>query len=368
MQRQPSTGLIDQLIAEPYRFEFFQAVRLVELWLGGQDAQGDVQELPEALHFANSVALAFPAGEIEALKLWLSEEANGPQGETPKPARIEITPTFMSLLGAHGTLPLVYSELIGASKFADAARGFLDLFTDRLVGLFYLAWKKNRPHFHHETRFAADQKNPFLDMLLSLSGLGQHGLQERLRPDQGGVDDESLAYFAGAIQPSVLSAAALENILNGYFCVPIQIEQFVGRWLDLPKPALWKLGQGVGILGSTTLPGERIWQRDLGVRVVLGPLNREQFERFLPGSAGALALQELITSLSGVSLEVEVQLTLSAKAVQGFHLNTKHPEQRSRLGWDTYIRSEPETQNRRDVRYALQKASRKKLAKPVSTL
>jgi type VI secretion system protein ImpH len=354
-QRFRSTGLIDQLLEDPYRFEFFQAVRLLELWLNedNPDARG---ALPQALHFKNSLSLSFPPGEIESLDLLMGEvEADEVVDESNpkrpiKPARIDITPTFMSLLGLHGALPLVYTELIAESKLARGARSFLDLFNDRLVGLFYLAWRKGRPHLSHETR----QKNQFLSMALSLAGFGQDSLQERLHPKMGGVSDESLAYFAGAIQQRVLSAVQLQNILTGYFGVPIKLEQFVGRWFDLPKEAQWELGKNMGCLGASALAGERIWQRSLCVRVIVGPLDHEHFRRFLPGASGALGLKSMITALSGVSLDYEIQLSLAASAVQGVTLDSNRSEWMGLLGWDSYLRTQPETQNRTDVHYSVQ--------------
>ena len=64
--------MIAQLLHAPQQFGFFQAVRLLERWVG-----------LERVQFHNSVSLSFPASEIESLQAhWTSPEVVGlpPQG------------------------------------------------------------------------------------------------------------------------------------------------------------------------------------------------------------------------------------------------------------------------------------------------
>jgi type VI secretion system protein ImpH len=66
--RRFKSSLIDRLFAEPYRFQYAQAVRVLELWLrrvGGADGIG----LQRLIRFRNSTSLAFPASELEALEV-----------------------------------------------------------------------------------------------------------------------------------------------------------------------------------------------------------------------------------------------------------------------------------------------------------
>jgi type VI secretion system protein ImpH len=272
-------------------------------------------------------------------------------GETAaEVTRVEITPAFMGLLGVNGTLPTVYTEQIAQRELYQkdfAARGFMDVFSHRAVSMFYAAWKKNRLHLQYET----DRKNRFLPMALALAGVGQHALHDRLEAGAGGVDDESLAFFSGALQQRSLSAHQLEQLLARYLKVPVKIEQFCGRWYHLPKAALTSLGLGNGVLGRNALAGERVWQRDLRVKVSLGPLGHVRFRRFLPGAPGTMALRKMLTLLSGVSLEYEINLVLKAEAVEGSELNSARSPLAGRLGWDTYLQTRTHNIDRCDVRY-----------------
>ncbi len=354
-QRRTHTGVISRLLEQPQQFEFFQAVRMLQQWLD-TPARGDL--LPPVLRFRNSTALSFPASEIESLRV-VRKALDIADGATPSVddlndaalmERIEIVPAVMGLLGVTGALPTVYTDMIAQRELYQrdlAARRFLDLFSHRAVSLFYAAWKKSRLHLQYEE----NQQKRFVPMMLSLAGVGQEPLRNRLGAEQGGVDDESLAYFAGALQQRVLSARQLARLLSAYLRVPVAIEQFAGRWYTLPVEAQTSLGLLNGVLGQNALAGERVWQRDLRVKLMLGPLDPHRFRRFLPGREGAYALKKLVGLLSGTSLEFEVNLVLQAKAVQGMTLACERLSTMGRLGWDTYLLAGTNEHDRCDVRY-----------------
>jgi type VI secretion system protein ImpH len=281
-------------------------------------------------------------------------------------ARIDLTPAFMGLLGVTGALPLYYTETLAQREHHHkdrAARAFLDVFSHRAVALFYQAWRKHRLAVQYE----GAQRQRFLPEVLALAGLGQRGLRERMAGALGGVADESLAFHAGALQRRTLSARQLQQVLQSYLKVPVRIEQFVGRWYRLPDEARGHLGMiaggragqvpTTGVLGRSAMLGERVWQRDLRMRVVLGPLDRADLRRFLPGGRGAAALKSWLTMLNGVALEYEVNLTLQRDEVQGCTLGSHRSPHEARLGWDTFLQTRPATQDRSDVHYDIHAAA-----------
>jgi type VI secretion system protein ImpH len=95
----------------------------------------------------------------------------------------------------------------------------------------------------------------------------------------------------------------------------------------------------------------RVWQRDLRLRLVVGPLDRASFDAFLPGGLAARALRSLLTLFTGVTLEYEVELMLRAADVREVTLNDGATT--GRLGWDAYLVAGAQVQDRRDVRYEL---------------
>ncbi|MFN3297592.1 type VI secretion system baseplate subunit TssG [Caldimonas sp.] len=346
-QRRSIPRVIDRLLAEPHRHEFFQAVRLLSRWLSAREGLGEQDILAQRLRFRSSLSLSFPASEIEDLQVVRPTR----EGQAcTDPERIEITAAFMGLLGVHGTLPLHYTEtLVRREVFGrdGAARAFLEIFNHRALALFYQAWKKHRLALAYES----DRGRGFLPLVLSLAGLGQASLRNRLLERAGaGLHDESVAHYAGALQRRQLSASQLEAWVSAHFAIPAQVEPFVGRWVRLPASACSALGRNA-VLGRSAVVGERLWQRDLRVRLRLGPLDRRRYDHFLPGATGARALQRLLTLAYGLSLEFEVRLCLRQQDVQPTALHSRADGPGARLGWTTFLCSRPVTQDRDDLAY-----------------
>ncbi len=367
--RLPPVAVIDRLFEQPHSFEFFQAVRLLEAWFVRHEGLSVSDVMAQRLSFRNSLSMSFPASEIERFDALWRDQPDLPQ--LPRPAtledmaaateaplrrlapgqvhRVEITTAFMSLLGAGGALPIFYTELFAGreQRLRDASsRAFLDIFLHRSVVLFYQAWRKHRLAIRYES----DRRNQFLPQVLALAGMGQRPLRDRLQPQGGGVSDEMIAFLSGLFQQRTVSATALQQVLSLYFRVPVKVTQFVGRWFKLPADHQTRLGLGNAQLGATALSGERVWQRDLRVGLTVGPLSLERYRRFLPGGSAALALRQLLTQLTGVSLEYEVRLQLRAADVQAVRLGGS---QGPRLGWETFLVSRPVEQDRSDAGYDL---------------
>jgi type VI secretion system protein ImpH len=350
-QRRFAPAVIARLFDDPQRFVWFQAVRLVELWLKRHGAPGTRMRprsalVAQYLRFDNSTSFVFPVHQVEAM-------ASAP-GDARRDAAtlqaIRLTPTFMGLLGAHGALPAHYTERIAAHVAQDkdaGPRAFFDTWSNRSLALFYEAWCKYRLELQYEV----DGRDEFLPRVLALAGLGHGSLRRRLVANEGGrVLDESLAYFAATLQRRSASSVQIARLLADYFDQPVRAEQFVGSWYGVPPGQQTTLGGANAVLGAGALAGDRVWQRDLRLRLVIGPLDRTGLQAFLPGGVAARALHSIVTMLTGTALEYEVQLVLRARDVQGMRLGRAGL---GRLGWDSYVLSLPSQEARGDVRYRL---------------
>lgn len=95
-----------------------------------------------------------------------------------------------------------------------------------------------------------------------------------------------------------MSSPYLQQTLSQYFGVPVRAKPLAGRWCGVPRDHLswWTQSGGVNMtLGSTVLAGERLWQCDIGVQLVIGPLSKSDHEAFLPGFDRAVTLGRLVT-------------------------------------------------------------------------
>jgi len=140
-KRKHESGVIGLLLDEPQRFAFTQLINLLLRALRRQGV-GYERAFREMLMFRNSLSLSFPASEVQVLEVEPKAQDALCTLRVGQLKRIHITPAFIGLLGASGTLPLHDTERIASRKALDAdtsQRDLLDVLSNRLIGLFYEA-------------------------------------------------------------------------------------------------------------------------------------------------------------------------------------------------------------------------------------
>jgi len=327
-KRQHATSVIGLLLAEPQRFEFTQLITLLLRELRRQGIPYE-RAFRDVLAFRNSLSLSFPASEVQAI--------------TGQLKRIFITPAFIGLLGASGTLPLHDTERIAARKMLDgdtSQHALLDVLSNRLIGLFYEAWGKYRVEHGVNVR----GQDHLLPMLGALAGA-------KSRSARGLIKQETTAYFAGLLRTRPVSAGTVGRVLTAYFGVPVRLEQFVGCWDPIPENRRSTLGITMPVLGASAALGVRQWRHDLNARLHVGPLDDAQIQGFLPGGGALAALEEMASLFAAPMLRYEVRLLLAPTCLKRFTLNTRTAPHR--LGWDTFLTGTAGVASRPDIRSAL---------------
>lgn len=340
--------LKETLEQEAYRFEFFQAVRLLERLRPASAPVGRHDSPPagEAVRFRTRPTLQFPPSEVY--------DVEGVEGDE-SPA--EMTIAFMGLTGPSGVLPSHTTELVAERARArdTALWEFLDLFSHRMVSLFYRAWERYR----FTVSFERGRHDELTDDLFALVGMGTRGLRGRL-----GLPDEALVYYGGLIAQRPHSASAVAAVLGDYFGVTARVEQFTGQWFKLEEESLTRLGRDNSRLGESALAGARVWDAQSKFRVRFGALRLAEFERLLPafwqprrparltprrprelerlepagtGYAAAVRLGRL---LGGAELDFDMRLVLKAREVPACVLGGG-VQTRPRLGWTTWLKTRP---------------------------
>lgn len=355
-RRRYDTGVTQRLLDEPYRFGYFQAVRLLEQYFVRKGMRSR-NVVADRVRFENTLSLSFPPSELMEASARADDGSpiDEPQQralavEQGDVARVHITPAFFGLLGANGALPLQYTERLTARETYQrdrAARAFFDVFSNRSASLFYEAWKKYRLALRYET----DREDRALPTILALAGVNYPRLRERLADEPGQVFPESAAYYAGTLWRRPTSATMVKRTVADYFGVDVELEQFVPRWYPVPAEQQTYLGQNNATLGGGALAGERVLQCDLCIRLWIGPLDRATFANFLPGGASAEALKKLVQLMTGVRLEYDVRLLLAPEAVQGAALGGDRDD--GRLGWDAFLVTKPQTEPRAEAGYQI---------------
>ncbi|TQV80453.1 type VI secretion system baseplate subunit TssG [Denitrobaculum tricleocarpae] len=357
--RRPDASLIDELFRAPYRFGFFQAVRLLEAAKriplrrkgakGGEDARSpnsgavgeDVPPGSEAVRFRALPALHFPPSEISKIVQPKLESKSGGAGEKPAPPP-EMTVGFMGLTGPSGVLPPHYTETVIRETRGKnlALRDFFDLFNHRLISLFLRAWEKYRLPQVYE-RAGRDREDPVTSSLYAMIGFGESSLRKRLA-----FDDQLLLHYGGHLSHSPPSAVALEALLSDFFERKVEIDQFQGRWLTLAEdectslPANPHMDPGFCRLGVDAVVGSRVWDVQSSFRIRMGPLSYDQFVAFMPEGDELLKLAQMTRLFVGADKSFDVQLTLRGDQVPALQLGGGGKGPGPRLGWNTWFKKD----------------------------
>jgi type VI secretion system protein ImpH len=347
--------VIQRLLDEPGRFEFFQTLRLLERLLerlSPDNASAGDGSLTAHLRFHNSTSMAFPPSEVAALwsrtpdnfEIRSDQQLLSSLLDDPHHA-IHITPAGFGLLGVGGVMPFHYTEAIAAAERSGhdgGARAFIDVLGNRAALLFYQAWARYRIECQPES---PDEHDSFLSLQLALAG---HWPQASASPpDRLGdcLSVEAIACYAALFRQRPATADIIEGVLSEYFEVPVRVRQFVGDWYRRDDQT--QLGVADCVLGGGAMLGERCHRSDLAAEVRIGPLTRRQYRRFLPGAPALRALTQMLALFSIATVRFRVRLVLRADEVDGCRLAAS--ERRDSLGYGLFLGDDAVHQDRDDL-------------------
>jgi type VI secretion system protein ImpH len=318
---QAANHLIDALAREPYAFDFYRAVRLLESCHPERPRIGySYSPSEDPIRFAQNPSLGFAPSSLEKLDL------SNPDG-VPR-----LFVHLFGLFGPNGPLPPHVTEYAHDRNLHYADRtitAFCNVFHHRLLSFFYRAWAANQKSADLDR---ADEQR-YATYIGSFFGIGMDSLQER-----DAVSDWAKLYFAGRLANQTRNAEGLEAILQQYFEIRTRIETFVGRWMDLPRDSVCQLGHSreTGELGVNTIVGKRFWECQLNFRIHMGPMKLKDYQRMLPGGDAFLRLKYWVLNYCGEHFFWDIQLVLEAAEVPQTRLG-----QAGRLGWTTWLKTKP---------------------------
>ncbi|MEX0317057.1 MAG: type VI secretion system baseplate subunit TssG [Ruegeria sp.] len=313
-------SLLAALAADPEKHHVFQALRVIEAHYADAPRLGESRRPREdKVRMGQDVSLAFPPSTLTRFD----------PATKDRPARM--SNLFFGFFGPHGPLPLHLTEFA-----RDRLRNhrdptfvaFADMLTHRLMSLLYRAWSASRPAPSFDRG-----DDPFAQKVAALAGFKGKGMRER-----DAMPDMARHYFTGHLASGPKTVEGLVAILSSFFHVPVELQQFVGSWLELEPEDTWQLGRMAG-LGRSTNIGSRVWSRSAKFRIRIGPLSIEDYERLLPGGASQQRLEDIVRTYVGDALDWEVNLVLAGDEVPRASLGGT-----TRLGHTSWVktRDEPE--------------------------
>ena len=322
----PTTNpLTERLAADPFAFDFFQAVRGLECLHARLPRIGySLSPSEDPVRFAQNPSLAFAPSTLEAFR------------QTGADAAPRLFVRCFGLFGPHGPLPLHLTEYAYERQLHYGDRtlaAFFNIFHHRLVSFFYRAWADN----HKTVDLDRSEAQRFATFIGSFCGLGQEALQQR-----DAVPDAAKLYFCGRLACQTRNAEGLAAILGAYFEIKTQVQSFVGRWMNLPSDSICRLGESpeTGRLGVNTIVGSRTWNCQLNFRLRLGPMPLADYERMLPWGGSFARLKYWVLNYCGEHFRWDAVLVLRADQVPNTSLGRF-----GRLGWTTWLKTRPFTRD-----------------------
>jgi len=309
--------LMAALEAEPYAFDFFQAVRRLQCAHPNKPPIGTSgRPADDPIRFGQKPSLAFAASTIAAVQRPTAEQ----------PGKMLVN--FTGLLGPNGPMPLHDTEYAISREMAHdtSLSAFLDVFHHRAISLLFRAWAVSRPAVAFDRR---DREDRFAAYIASFFGAGTEVFERRDR-----APDLAKLFFSGRLACQAKSPEGLGAILSAFFGIDARIEEFVGQWVDFPPEYRCRLGESpeTGALGRTAIVGGRVWDCQMTFRIVLGAMDLADYERMLPAGDSFARLVDWVRNYVGDELDWDAQLILRREEIPSVQLGRQ-----GRLGWSTWL-------------------------------
>lgn len=303
------------LRARPEAFEFFEAMRLLECAYPALPRLGhSTRPAEDPVRLGHAVSLEFPSRSIERFETRTAD----------RPGRLY--GLFLGLFGPHGPLPLHLTEhAVDRERNAKDRTlvAFADVFHHRMLSLFYRAWADAQP----TVQMDRPEEDRFRTYIGALIGIATPHLEKR-----DALPDEYKRFFAGRLVAQSRNAEGLMSFLEHYFGVPVRVIEFVAGWMKLPGDACLHMGRGMASLGRDALLGAHVRGAQERFRLRIGPLERNEFNRFLPGSDALRQLVAAVRMYVGDEKGWDLQLVLKKEDVPLTYVGKA-----GRMGFNTWM-------------------------------
>ena len=310
------SDLITQLKQDPFQFGLFQAASLLERIALGQGDTASWGPSDHPVRFKSDITLGFPAGDIQSIR---PEDSGSYQVYT----------SLMCLAGSRGPLPLVFTEMLLASRRNKdhAPVDFMDVFNHRLLHLLFQA--KQKYHLSLGARHLADM--PLLRFVDASASLGFK--------EKKAVNEEAIwlqhAALMGAAPRSMSSLLAM---LQDRLGIRFEAQQFFGEWLLIDPSEQASLGRGLknkfaAQLGVNATLGIRAWHQGAGILLQAKNLTPQAYQKLLPGESCHRKLKWLVQQHQSSNYRVCLQIHLKDRYFKPAGLGAQGP----RLGLTAWL-------------------------------
>ena len=305
-------SLIEKLILEPHKFSYVKAMDIAIKYSGN-------------VHIKNNLRYSSKYSDIEKV-------------EGIKDRYIEMYTNLPCAYGIDGTLPDIYVEdyILYNHQSKRAMIDFFDIFHSRIAQTQYKFLK-------------------YRDLSSATCPVEQSLVGKLMRNLSGYPTDRDFYRSIKAYLPLQIAISAhnlfwstsrstlgLKILLRDFFNLPIEIEEFQGRLLEIPVEEQSSMGIKMGKynkLNVSAILDRKFYKPDDGINVIVGSLEYKQYLNFLPKISkrdkpfsNFAKLVELIRMYVPIDVTVNIKILLKPGKVGCTYLNKTYV-----LGRNTFI-------------------------------
>ncbi len=250
------------------------------------------------------------------------------EASTLSGGRVKVLERFLGLFGPQGPMPLQFTDYVRSrsNHFLDSTiADFLDIFHHRAAVLFFRSWAIGRAEVSCD-RADDDYFGDFISCLIGMSPEASRG-RDALRQN-------AKLFFSGSLAGIVKSPQKLVKILNDFFGVKADLQEFVGKWYPVPQLNLSRLGCGEARLGESSLLGEQFFDGNLKFRIRLGVMGLKKYLSLLPSGENARMLFSWVKHFFSAEYEWDIELIIEKQEVPVSVLGGN-----CQLGWTSWLKS-----------------------------
>ena len=296
-------SLIDQLVREPWCWQFAQAVRLLEC-------------LKQPVYYKSDPAYRYPcADQISVCK---------------KGSGWAITSTLPALDGFNGVLPYVYQDIERHQRLNNDdsdMHGFWSLFNNRILSLTAEQQQRCKLNVRYEQRHR--RGGTPAKTLLTVSGMP---MPEHIPPD-------NLYAYSGLLARKTTNLEILASVLNDYFRLDIRLIPPPIIRMPLAPDSLTRMRSRVdhhtscvGYLGHNTLIGQSCYLLRSRVNVIIRVKSKQQYETVTRDKTLAPVLLEICQIYFGLNAKFRLQVHCPRYCLVSPILSARHRNGVARLG------------------------------------
>ena len=320
-----------ELEAEPWRFDLLAVLRRLERENPGKPRIGEARRLAdEFVEISQDPYFEFPNSNLESAST------------TEDDGRVRLKARFLGMFGPQGALPLTTTEEAYGWLLErdDAFPRFVDIFQRRFLALFFRAWADAHPVSQHDR----PDEDRFRAYIGAMIGIGTPAFR-----DADSISDFAKLPYAGLLAARVKSASRLRSFLSSFLESRVEIDEFVGSWLELDPTERTRLGQANSRLGTDCVAGASMYTVSDKFRIRVFVRDIKHFREFLPGSAVARQIADAVFLYVGREYDWDMELAIPAGQITPVRLG-----QDAQIGWTSWMSpnwAKTDETFRRDARF-----------------